>query len=66
MYILNPWQSAIQAYRHDKRLTQEAFAELLNVSVRTVSYWEHGRIPSLSSQQKLLKLKDMESYLNQQ
>lgn len=66
MYLLNPWGPAIIAYRHDKGLTQETFAELLNVSVRTVLYWEHGRIPSLSLQQKLLKLEDIESYLNQQ
>lgn len=40
--------SAIQVYRSKKKLTQEALAEVLDVSVNTIKYIEQGRrIPSL-------------------
>ena len=41
--------SFIKELRKEKGLTQEQFAELFNVSRRTVSRWETGRLLQTSS-----------------
>lgn len=56
----------LKGYRNEKKLTQEQLAELLDVSIRTISHWECGRIPNHKHFEKILQLEDMEKFITHQ
>lgn len=57
------WKAqSVKELRESMRLTQEAFAALLNVSRATIIRWEAGEAISLSGQRELDKLSQMEEY----
>ncbi len=54
--IINDLGKIIQLYRNIYELSQQQLAEILDVSIRTVSHWENGRIPRYNNLNKIMSL----------
>ncbi len=57
-YNQNEFGDVLLNYRRKQNITQEELAEMLDVSIRTVSKWEQGRIPCTKNLNKVLNLPD--------
>lgn len=43
-FLAIDWQSAVKNYRSQRGITQDELAKRLGVGIRTVVYWEGGKI----------------------
>lgn len=55
----------IKRIRNELCMTQKEFAELLNVSVKSVERWEISKKPVTGAAAALIRLHDMNRYLNE-
>lgn len=51
---LQPWQYAFRVFRDDMGWSREKLAKFIDVSSRSIAYWEEGREPGLRAQAKLV------------
>jgi transcriptional regulator with XRE-family HTH domain len=51
-------QSWVKRYRMQRKLTQQQLAERLGCSIRTITRWENGTLPSKAWDKLLQQLKE--------
>lgn len=54
--IINDIGKILQLYRNINGLSQQQLAEYLDVTIRTISYWENGRIPRYNNLNKIMSI----------